>query len=165
MKQLIFFALITCCAFVATAQPYTPTKANLDAREWFTNAKFGLFIHWGPFSIPGSGEWVMNNRNITVKNYTRLMDFFNPIDFDAAEWVRLAKAAGMQYMTLITRHHDGFSLLYDCLPMNAGNRALNCSCIIRCWTGAGMITATGPAIRAKERGALRRASGKIISSL
>ncbi len=110
MKQLIFFALITCCAFVATAQPYTPTKANLDAREWFTNAKFGLFIHWGPFSIPGSGEWVMNNRNITVKNYTRLMDFFNPIDFDAAEWVRLAKAAGMQYMTLITRHHDGFSL-------------------------------------------------------
>lgn len=110
MKQLIFYALITCCAFVATAQPYTPTKANLDAREWFTNAKFGLFIHWGPFSIPGSGEWVMNNRNITVKNYTRLMDFFNPIDFDAAEWVRLAKAAGMQYMTLITRHHDGFSL-------------------------------------------------------
>ena len=110
MKKIIFCALIICCAFVATAQPYTPTKENLAAREWFTKAKFGLFIHWGPFSIPGSGEWVMNNRNITVKNYTRLMDFFNPIDFDAAEWVGLAKAAGMQYMTLITRHHDGFSL-------------------------------------------------------
>ena len=110
MKKIICCALIACSAFVATAQPYTPTKENLEAREWFTNAKFGLFIHWGPFSIPGAGEWVMHNRNITVKNYTRLMDFFNPIAFDAAAWVRQAKAAGMNYITLITRHHDGFSL-------------------------------------------------------
>jgi alpha-L-fucosidase len=84
--------------------------ANSEAREWFSDAKFGLFIHWGPFSIPGDGEWVMNNRNITVKNYTRLMDFFNPIGFDASAWVQMAKDAGMQYITLITRHHDGFSM-------------------------------------------------------
>jgi alpha-L-fucosidase len=84
--------------------------ANSEAREWFSEAKFGLFIHWGPFSIPGDGEWVMNNRNITVKNYTRLMDFFNPIGFDASAWVQMAKDAGMQYITLITRHHDGFSM-------------------------------------------------------
>ncbi len=69
-----------------------------------------MFIHWGPFSIPGDGEWVMNNRNITVANYTRLEKFFNPIDFDAAQWVGLAKSAGMKYITLITRHHDGFSM-------------------------------------------------------
>ncbi len=89
---------------------YTPTPENLKARESFTNEKFGLFIHWGPFSIPGDGEWVMNNRNITVKNYTRLMKFFNPVDFNAAEVVSMAKNAGMKYITLITRHHDGFSM-------------------------------------------------------
>jgi alpha-L-fucosidase len=92
------------------AQQYTPTSENLAAREWFKNAKFGLFIHWGPFSIPGDGEWVMNTRNITVKNYTRLKDFFNPVNFDAAQWVGMAKNAGMKYITLITRHHDGFSM-------------------------------------------------------
>jgi alpha-L-fucosidase len=48
----------------------------LKAREWFNDARFGLFIHWGPFSIPGQGEWVMNNLNITVKNYTRPQRFF-----------------------------------------------------------------------------------------
>lgn len=92
------------------SQTYTPTQENLKAREWFSNAKFGLFIHWGPFSIPGEGEWVMNNRNISVTNYTRLEDFFNPIDFDAHYWVSMAKNAGMNYITLITRHHDGFSM-------------------------------------------------------
>ncbi|HYV55399.1 MAG TPA: alpha-L-fucosidase, partial [Chitinophagaceae bacterium] len=50
------------------SQPYTPTPENLKAREWFSDARFGLFIHWGPFSIPGSGEWVMQVRNISVKN-------------------------------------------------------------------------------------------------
>ncbi|MEO6313734.1 MAG: alpha-L-fucosidase [Chitinophagaceae bacterium] len=92
------------------AQSYTPSPENIQAREWFNNARFGLFIHWGPFSIPGSGEWVMNERGITVKNYTRLMDFFNPVDFNAEQWVRIAKNAGMKYITLITRHHDGFSM-------------------------------------------------------
>ena len=92
------------------AQTYTPTPANLAARQEFRNDKFGLFIHWGPFSIPGDGEWVMNNKNIKVNNYKRLMDFFNPIEFNAEQWVSMAKNAGMKYITLITRHHDGFSL-------------------------------------------------------
>ncbi|MEP6682925.1 MAG: alpha-L-fucosidase [Parafilimonas sp.] len=105
---LLFFSLSV--FYSINAQEYVPTQQNLDAREWFSNAKFGLFIHWGPFSIPGDGEWVMQQRNITVKNYTRLMDFFNPIDFDAAKWVSMAKNAGMNYITLITRHHDGFSM-------------------------------------------------------
>lgn len=110
MKKL--FPLFIACFLVSTlhAQEYKPTPENLAARQWFDDARFGMFIHWGPFSIPGDGEWVMNNRNITVKNYTRLMDFFNPIDFDAAQWVATAKNAGMKYITLITRHHDGFSL-------------------------------------------------------
>ncbi|MEP7144324.1 MAG: alpha-L-fucosidase [Ferruginibacter sp.] len=110
MKQI--FALITGLLFCAavTAQTYTPTPANLKARQEFRDDKFGLFIHWGPFSIPGDGEWVMNNRNIPVKNYKRLMDFFNPIEFNAEQWVSMAKNAGMKYITLITRHHDGFSM-------------------------------------------------------
>ncbi len=103
---VVFFLLMKS---FAQAQ-YTPSPENLAAREWFTNAKFGLFIHWGPFSIPGDGEWVMQTRNITVKNYTRLMDFFDPEKFDAAQWVSTAKNAGMKYITLITRHHDGFSM-------------------------------------------------------
>ena len=92
------------------SQTYSPAPENIAARNDFQDSKFGLFIHWGPFSIPGDGEWVMNNENITVKNYTRLMDFFNPIEFDAHQWVSMAKNAGMKYITLITRHHDGFSL-------------------------------------------------------
>ena len=110
MKTHLLAALLCLTTLQPFAQTYTPSPLNEKAREWFANAKFGLFIHWGPFSIPGAGEWVMNNRNITVKNYTRLEKFFNPIDFDAHAWVSLAKAAGMKYITLITRHHDGFSM-------------------------------------------------------
>lgn len=112
MKNVLalFIMFAYCTISFAQDAAYTPSPSNLKAREWFTNAKFGLFIHWGPFSIPGDGEWVMNNRNITVKNYTRLADFFNPIDFNAQKWVSMAKGAGMKYITLITRHHDGFSM-------------------------------------------------------
>ena len=109
-KILVFSSLIFLLSSNLTAQVYTPTPENMKARGKFNSDRFGLFIHWGPFSIPGAGEWVMNNRNITVKNYTRLMDFFNPIDFNAAQWVSMAKNAGMKYITLITRHHDGFSM-------------------------------------------------------
>ena len=110
MKQFVaLFTGLFLMSFVM-AQTYTPTAENLKARQEFRDDKFGLFIHWGPFSIPGDGEWVMNNKNIKVKNYKRLMDFFNPIEFDAAQWVSMAKNAGMKYITLITRHHDGFSM-------------------------------------------------------
>ncbi len=88
---------------------YQPSAENLSARKWFDSVRFGMFIHWGAFSVPGDGEWVMNNRNITVAEYSRLQTIFNPVRFDAKKWVSAAKRAGMQYITLITRHHDGFS--------------------------------------------------------
>jgi alpha-L-fucosidase len=111
MKLKALITAITLFFFSSIySQTYTPSPENLQARGKFSDDRFGLFIHWGPFSIPGSGEWVMNNRNITVNNYRRLMDFFNPIEFNAAEWVSMAKNAGMKYITLITRHHDGFSM-------------------------------------------------------
>ncbi|HNP20733.1 MAG TPA: alpha-L-fucosidase [Panacibacter sp.] len=110
MKKIFVLAFFAIACSALAQQTYVPAAENLKARQEFADAKFGLFIHWGPFSIPGSGEWVMNERNITVKNYTRLMDFFNPIGFNAHDWVKMAKDAGMNYITLITRHHDGFSM-------------------------------------------------------
>ena len=108
MKKIIslFFSV---CALLANAQTYTPTPANLAARKQFQDMKFGMFIHWGASSVLGSGEWVMNNRNIRVKEYQQLQRVFNPIDFDAKAWVDAAQGAGMNYITIITRHHDGFS--------------------------------------------------------
>ena len=87
----------------------SPVLENLAARKWFDSARFGMFIHWGAFSVPGDGEWVMNDRNITVARIWPPADIFNPVRFDAKKWVSAAKRAGMQYITLITRHHDGFS--------------------------------------------------------
>src|ERR1700753_3580462 len=98
MKKLVTLLAFLFAAILNYAQetPYQPPAANLAARKVFSNDKYGLFIHWGPFSVPGDGEWVMNNRKITVKNYTRLEHFFNPIDFNAQQWVSLAKQGGMK---------------------------------------------------------------------
>lgn len=110
LRILLSLLVFTISLKVLAQDTYKPSAINLAARDSFRNEKYGLFIHWGPFSIPGSGEWVMNERKITVKNYTRLEKFFNPVDFDAHAWVALAKQGGMKYITLITRHHDGFSM-------------------------------------------------------
>jgi alpha-L-fucosidase len=89
---------------------YTPAPENLKAREWFQDAKFGLFVHWGVYSVLGDGEWVMNNQKIQVADYEKLPTFFNPGQFDAAEWVAMVKAAGMKYITITSKHHDGFAM-------------------------------------------------------
>lgn len=110
MKRLLTSLLIlVCIAFSSYSQSYTPTAENLQQRAKFQDMKFGLFIHWGVSSILGNGEWVMNNRNIHVSDYNRLLGIYNPTSFNAKEWVSMAKNAGMQYITFITRHHDGFS--------------------------------------------------------
>ncbi|RZL20140.1 MAG: alpha-L-fucosidase [Pedobacter sp.] len=89
---------------------YVPSASNLKAREKFMDMKFGLFIHWGIYSVLGDGEWIMNTRKIPYYNYKRLADFFNPQAFNAKEWVALAKNSGMKYITVTSRHHDGFSM-------------------------------------------------------
>jgi len=110
MKLLSTIICFSLFFFVCNAQPgYQPTPENLAARKWFDSARFGMFIHWGAFSVPGSGEWVMQERNIPYTEYSRLQTIFNPVRFDAKKWVSAAKRGGMQYITLITRHHDGFS--------------------------------------------------------
>ncbi len=94
----------------AQAFGYNPAESNLKAREWFKAAKFGLFVHWGLYSILGDGEWVMFNRRIPAADYEKLASFFNPTAFDPKEWVSLVKKAGMRYIVITSRHHDGFSL-------------------------------------------------------
>jgi alpha-L-fucosidase len=107
--QRIIFNLLCLFTLSAGAQSYIPTTENLQARQQFQDMKFGMFIHWGASSVLASGEWVMNQRNIKVNEYRNLIRVFNPVDFDAKQWVTTAKNAGMQYITFITRHHDGFS--------------------------------------------------------
>jgi alpha-L-fucosidase len=72
--------------------------------------KFGMFIHWGIYSVLADGEWVMYTKKIPYDSYKQLAGFFNPTGFNAAQWVQLAKSAGMKYITITSRHHDGFSM-------------------------------------------------------
>src|SRR5476649_1996379 len=112
IKKLTLIGLLL-CSFAVQAQNgtvYTPSADNLESRENFRDMKFGLFIHWGIYSELGAGEWVMHERNIPYYNYKRLADFFNPQAFNAKEWVQFAKRAGMKYITITSRHHDGFSM-------------------------------------------------------
>jgi len=111
MKRLLL-ALVFLFAFhsIIAQENYVPTQENLEARKWFQEAKFGLFIHWGVYSVLGDGEWVMNNQNIAIDEYEKLPSFFNPVEYNAEEWVQMAKAAGMKYITITSRHHDGFSM-------------------------------------------------------
>lgn len=112
-KARVLFLLLSFHSFPALCQEgYEPAPENREAREWFQDAKFGLFIHWGVYSILGDGEWVMQNQKIPIEQYEKLPGFFNPVAFSPEQWVSLAKAAGMKYITITSKHHDGFAM-YD----------------------------------------------------
>jgi alpha-L-fucosidase len=95
------------------------TKAQHDARmQWWRDARFGLFIHWGLYAVPAGewngktnyGEWIRNNARIPLPVYDKFLGRFNPVKFNADEWVRMAKDAGMKYIVITSKHHDGFAL-------------------------------------------------------
>ena len=109
-KFLLLVFLVVNALHTWSQESYVPSAENLEARQWFQDAKFGMFIHWGVYSVLGDGEWVMNNQNIPIESYEKLPGFFNPIEYDPEAWVQLAKAAGMKYITITSRHHDGFSM-------------------------------------------------------
>ena len=92
---------------------YQPSEANLKARAEFQDRKFGVFLHWGVYSMMGQGEWVMNNRNINYEEYAKLPGGFYPQYFDAEEWVKAFQEAGVKYITITSRHHDGFSMFHS----------------------------------------------------
>jgi alpha-L-fucosidase len=111
-RALLLALAVTSAAWTMaaeTARQDIPPE-RLAAREWFRDAKLGMFVHWGVYSQLGQGEWVMQNRSLSVSTYEWLASAFNPIKFDAREWVSLARAAGARYITITSRHHDGFSM-------------------------------------------------------
>jgi alpha-L-fucosidase len=121
-----FLALVLCCgtAVSRAAAGDTPPAGGDPAKEkrlaWFKEAKYGLFIHWGLYAIPagewkgarvpGLGEWIMNRAQIPVAEYEQLARQWNPKRFDADAWVQLAQDAGMRYIVITAKHHDGFAL-------------------------------------------------------
>ena len=113
----IIFAIFLSNSLTAQTD-YKPTEKNLQNREWFKNAKFGLFIHWGMYcQLAGGGdkgiaEWIMNDKKIPVVEYEKLATFFNPTQFNPADWVSMVKKAGIKYITITTKHHEGFAM-YD----------------------------------------------------
>lgn len=90
---------------VTAAIPLVSNRAG-----WWRSARFGMFIHWGLYAIPARGEWVMHAERIKISEYEKLAKVFNPEKYDPRSWARLARRAGMRYMVLTTKHHDGFCL-------------------------------------------------------
>src|SRR5260370_35719535 len=105
LATVLFATAIAAEPGTTAQEKYTPTPENLKARTWFQDAKFGLFIHWGGYSVLSDGEWIMETRPINGKDYAKEPVFFNPLKFDPAAWGALAKATGMKYSTLTPNHH------------------------------------------------------------
>ena len=115
--RLIAMAAILIRVAIASSDAVGQTSdsipaSRVEARQWFRDARFGMFVHWGVYSQLGQGEWVMQNREIPVPTYEWLATTFNPVKFDARAWVSLAKDAGAKYITITSRHHDGFSMFH-----------------------------------------------------
>lgn len=124
LARRCLIALACVCLPAASARPQTPAPDTPEAKKarlaWFHEAKYGLFIHWGLYAIPagewkgkripGIGEWIMNRAKIPVAEYEQLAKQWNPVKFNADAWVQLAKDAGMKYIVITSKHHDGFAL-------------------------------------------------------
>lgn len=104
--------MLVAASYGVHAQEYVPSEANLKAREEFRDNSFGIFIHWGIYSMTAQGEWYMQNKNIHYKEYEKLASGFYPSKFDAKQWVSSIKAAGAKYICITSRHHDGFSMFH-----------------------------------------------------
>ncbi len=110
MRKCVFSLVFVFCLSLTSLAQYVPTAENMQAREDFQDNKFGIFLHWGIYSLTAQGEWYMNNRNIHRNEYAKLASAFFPSQFNAAEWVSAIKSSGAKYITITTRHHDSFSM-------------------------------------------------------
>lgn len=107
-RTILIIALLS--TFMSGFAEYNPTPENIKAREEFQDDKFGIFIHWGLYAMIAHGEWVINNEKLNAAEYSHLAGGFYPSHFDADAWVKTFKDAGVKYITITSRHHDGFSL-------------------------------------------------------
>ena len=102
------------------------TRKTLGNTEWFEHDRFGMFIHWGLYAMPARNEWIKHIECITDEKYDKYFKYFNPDMYDPKEWARQAKAAGMKYAVLTTKHHEGFCMFdtkytdYKCTNTPAG---------------------------------------------
>jgi alpha-L-fucosidase len=119
MRLLLSSLVILASALVALAAE----SPSLDQRaQWFRHDRFGLFIHWGVYSIVGKGEWIRDTGKIPLADYDKLPPQFNPEKFDAAQWVATARRAGQKYLVVTTKHHDGFCMFHTrCTDFNILN--------------------------------------------
>ena len=108
----VLFAILSSTPSMAdeTTSTYQPSESNLQARKAFSERRFGIFLHWGIYSMFGQGEWYMNNAGIHRNEYAKAAQGFFPSRFDAKAWVTAFRQAGAKYICFTTRHHDGFSM-------------------------------------------------------
>ncbi len=111
MKKIVILALLLAFATPLFAQEkYTPSEGNLKARQEFAESRFGVFIHWGIYSVFAQGEWYIHSKGISIAEYKKAADAFYPHRFDAKAWVSAIKESGAKYICFTTRHHEGFSM-------------------------------------------------------
>jgi alpha-L-fucosidase len=114
MKKLLILSLVFALANgYLTAQPkiWSETEAQKTQRlKWWTDARFGMFIHWGIYAMPARHEWVKNRERLTTEDYQKYFDNFSPDLYNPNEWAKMAKDAGMKYAVITSKHHDGFCL-------------------------------------------------------
>jgi len=109
-KLILSIALLATMLTTTSAQNYVPTAENIKSREAFAEDRFGIFIHWGIYSMFAQGEWYLQNAGLDRDEYAKAADAFYPHRFNAKEWVSAVKAAGAKYICFTTRHHDSFSM-------------------------------------------------------
>ena len=111
MRRIVLTLVCALAAVSLSAQTYQPTAENLKSRQEFAEDRFGIFIHWGIYSIFAQGEWYLQNAHgINRDEYAKAADAFYPHRFSAEEWVSAIKASGAKYICITTRHHDSFSM-------------------------------------------------------
>ena len=116
MKKIILFLSLLLVITLQTAFPQKESKEEHDARmQWWREARFGMFIHWGPVSLTGAELSWSRGAQVPVAEYDDLCKRFNPTKFSADEWVKIAKDAGMKYIVITSKHHDGFALFDSAL--------------------------------------------------
>ena len=119
-NTIIFLAIISMSMslLAQNVETNSSSKQNDPKMQWWKEAKFGMFIHWGIYAVPSGkwgditnyGEWIMHQAKIPVAEYAQLAIKFNPVKFNADEWVKIAKDAGQKYIVITTKHHDGFAM-------------------------------------------------------